>query len=92
MIEPSDIGTLPCTRLPEAFCPACGQKVNAATAANGEDIAPRAGDLTVCFHCGCITSYDKDMQLVLIPEATLKDPSYSEALVARKKIRSFRGL
>lgn len=43
-----------------SYCPACGRTVDAATGIL-EDARPTAGDLTVCWNCGEILRFRKDL-------------------------------
>jgi hypothetical protein len=42
-------------------CPGCGIDNDATTHIQGEDVQPQEGDLSVCFSCGVITQFNKDM-------------------------------
>ena len=47
----------------EQSCPHCGHKLNAASNEMGGR-EPKAGDLSICFHCATILEFDKDLKLV----------------------------
>ncbi len=51
------------TRLPESLCPYCGQRFDAATAAdpNKSDAVPEPGDITVCIGCASILVFNKNL-------------------------------
>ena len=42
-------------------CPRCGYKCDAATAVSDEPIEPKAGDLSVCLHCGAPLEFAEDL-------------------------------
>lgn len=46
-------------------CPGCGTKVNAATGTDGVSV-PVAGDLSVCFKCGTLLVFNKDLSVSLL--------------------------
>lgn len=70
-------------------CPACGYFADRVTGI-GHSQKPRPGDITVCVGCGCICEFDKDLQMVLIPED--KIPADCTARKARIMVRQRRGL
>lgn len=46
-------------------CPGCGTKVNAATGTDGVSV-PAEGDLSVCFKCGTLLVFKKDLSIRLL--------------------------
>jgi DNA-directed RNA polymerase subunit RPC12/RpoP len=48
-------------RLPEARCPQCDYKLDAATIAHGEDSAPSPGDCSFCLNCGQVLIYSAEL-------------------------------
>ena len=44
-------------RLPESRCPNCDYKLDGATVAHGEDVAPQTGDASACLNCGQLLIY-----------------------------------
>jgi hypothetical protein len=50
------------TRLKPDYCPACFHRLDSATGAF-EDVAPQAGDFTVCIQCGTILEFSETLQL-----------------------------
>lgn len=53
------------TEIPDQFCPACFQRLSAATSMGGEHV-PEPGDFTVCIGCGNILRFGPDKILELI--------------------------
>lgn len=58
------------TNLPESQCPTCGYKVGAASV--GADVCesnnprhPQPGDLSICFKCGELLVFGRDLRLSL---------------------------
>lgn len=51
------------TFVPASVCPGCGTTLDAA-AHPTEDVAPSAGDITVCLHCQEILQFDETLSLV----------------------------
>jgi len=60
------------TDLAPDHCTACGKLCDAATIANADDAVPSPGDVTICFDCGHIMVFTKDMRL--------RDPTAAECL------------
>lgn len=54
------------TRLNVDVCPWCRGELNACSSVNG-DVKPRVGDLSLCFHCGEINQFSKEMKLIQFP-------------------------
>jgi len=46
------------TRVPKVGCPGCGAPNDTASA---EDGAPKPGDFSVCFECGCVLRFGEDL-------------------------------
>lgn len=40
----------------DAKCPGCNERVDGATAIDAKT-SPKPGDLSVCFHCGCLLQF-----------------------------------
>lgn len=59
--------------LKPSICPLCGYTLDAATNADsGDKIAPKPGDVTVCFGCAGILEFTEDMGVRLADVATLE--------------------
>lgn len=56
--------------LPVSKCPACGSPNDAASSCDEKDpeekVRPGPGDLSVCFGCGAIQQFQKDLTLKII--------------------------
>lgn len=52
---PDDVGTG--WRLNKSTCPECGDMLDAATKAVGEEGAPEPGALAICAHCYAVNQY-----------------------------------
>jgi hypothetical protein len=50
--------------MPRSNCPMCHKSVDAATAAEGILVRPNPGDISICFYCGEVLTFDPQMQLV----------------------------
>lgn len=53
------------TRHQEQSCPKCAIKVDSATAAFGEEAAPKKGDFSICISCCSVLRYGENLQLYL---------------------------
>lgn len=51
------------SRLETDACPQCGHGIDAATAADGGGGKPRQDDLTVCFYCAALLTFDVNLKL-----------------------------
>ncbi len=49
-------------KIVESKCPTCGKKLNAAKALE-EQSTPVAGDISICFYCGSILSFQEDLSM-----------------------------
>lgn len=49
--------------LPVSHCPACGYKLDTATAAVTKDCRPAPDDVSLCLECGEILIFNEDMTL-----------------------------
>lgn len=47
--------------LPNCKCPNCNKLIDSATNMDGTEISPQVDDISVCFYCGEILKYDKDL-------------------------------
>ena len=59
-------------RLPPHNCPSCYRVLTAATSATGDEM-PRPGNITICFYCGHIMAFAKDMSLRSLTDAEIHD-------------------
>ena len=75
------------TRLKGSECPTCGEFQDAAAEANGGDKVPKPGDVGVCFNCGAINQYDKNLKLQSMSEAECSRPDMKLALMAQAQVR-----
>ena len=46
-----------------AYCPVCGDLLDASTALSDKDILPKEGDFSVCSECGSILVYEEGLFL-----------------------------
>jgi len=53
-------------------CPECGKSMNKSAAADGGNTEPWTGDISLCYECGAICLYDRELQLVKPTEEELK--------------------
>lgn len=70
-------------------CPVCSSKVNAATG----KAPPKAGDLSVCFVCCALLTFNDDMTIRNLSDVELKDidaETKEKLLSLRDQIREFR--
>ena len=77
------------TRVPDMACLSCGT-VNTAATGIEDGSTPDPGSVCVCFYCGHIMAYDKDMRLrALTPEEEIEvagDPRILAVQRARAKL------
>lgn len=50
------------TRLEMNYCPSCGKELDAATSVEKE-ARPKPGDISICFYCGSINTFQEDLKL-----------------------------
>jgi hypothetical protein len=55
--------------IPESNCPHCGNKVSAAS---GDNLDPKPGDICICAWCAGINQYGPQMELLTIPEEQME--------------------
>lgn len=70
-------------------CPVCSSKVNAATGAT----APKVGDLSICFVCSALLTFNDDMTVRSLSDVELKElhtPTREKLLHLRDQVRAFR--
>lgn len=72
-------------------CPGCGKHLNAATpysGGDGEEVKPRAGDLTICAYCTAFLKYEGDaLDLVLLTFTEIGElPSDIRSALVRARI------
>ncbi len=71
--------------IPEAVCPSCGYKMEAATNATGKG-TPAPGDISMCFGCTEVLTFNADMtQRALTPEEFLDLPFEVRRLLIRMR-------
>lgn len=56
----------------KAVCKCCNKK-NDASIAVEDDVKPEEGDISVCYYCGAVSKYNKDLTLTLLSEKDLKN-------------------
>ena len=81
-------------KLPESKCAKCGYKMDGATNVHDQNLRPKAGDVSLCLHCGAIGIFDvaqkvrqpSELELVRI----MREPGVAEEIArieaARKKL------
>lgn len=73
-------------------CPACGKKINAATGTDGISV-PVEGDLSICFDCGTMLVFNKDLSvriLELLELVTLDQDVRDELEKIQNFVRGFK--
>lgn len=60
--------TLETTQLPPVTCPACSYELTACSGAG----TPVAGDLSLCWGCGEVLTFDEQLHQVRLPRAGLE--------------------
>ena len=68
-IDPNEFENV--TRMPKVHCPICGEKLDAASPAEGQG-TPGPGDVSVCFYCTAFLVFGEDMAPELMSEETYK--------------------
>lgn len=82
-------------RIKKSTCRECGTQLDGASEVTGLERKPKSGDVSVCFMCGCLSMFDKDMDLVEIPEDIVEmirdEPeTWEEIQIAIKEIKRIR--
>lgn len=75
------------TRTPDTLCPYCGYLLSASV--GREDHVPQEGDLSLCYSCGGILTYDKDLLQKKITDeilGTMSEEAFQELYLARKVV------
>lgn len=75
--------------MPVTCCPVCANKLNAATGAK----APKAGDLSICFVCSALLTFNDDMTVRSLSDVELKELDTTtrvKLLHLRDQVRAFR--
>ena len=66
-----------------ARCPLCDSLIEASTSETNE--TPDPGDISICYHCGCMCIYTDAMGLRLPTGAEAKEILQNKEMVARLK-------
>ena len=75
-------------RLPDAECPGCGRKLDAARNADrGLKSRPKPGDLTICFYCTAYLEFQEGGSYRLISKAEFQTihPANQKVLAAMRQ-------
>lgn len=65
-------------------CPSCGKKLDAASAADGSEKRPSAGDVTLCMYCAAVLRFSPEMRpLLMTAEQLMKFDAQTAAELAR---------
>lgn len=70
-------------------CPVCSSKLNAATGS----AAPKAKDLSICFVCSALLTFNDDMTVRNLSDVEIKEldvPLREKLFYLRDQIRAFR--
>ena len=70
-------------------CPKCNYELEAHVATDGKGGSPVEGDFTICFNCGEVLEFNKDLIPVICSEEHLKeDPElFMQIKIIQRKIR-----
>lgn len=77
------------------FCPSCGYILDAATSLDDQVIAPKEGDIGICFQCGTLLEYEEGYFVHELSSETLKElqkeypETYNQLINLRNEIISF---
>jgi len=77
--------------MPDCDCPKCGMHIDAATSVNGEDVKPKAGDLSICAYCTEFLIFNEDLTFRSLNEqdiAELSTFTLGQLNTAREYLRS----
>jgi hypothetical protein len=80
------------TLLPEAHCPVCANKLDAASPTQGAP-APEPGDVSICFYCTALLEFNENLIPELMSEEThksLEPATLAELLRVRNAIREIK--
>lgn len=58
----------PIVGLPDTTCPSCHHRINAGVLLSGTS-TPKCGDVGLCYGCGAVLEFNRDLKLCLISEA-----------------------
>lgn len=75
------------TAVPPALCDECGFLLNGVTAADGSDLKPKQGDISICLNCGAPAVLDATLRrrpLGLTDLAKLSTADLSAISAARR--------
>ncbi len=59
--------------LPNCKCPNCDKLIDSATNMDGTDISPQEDDISICFYCGAVLRYDKDLAVEEVSTSFIDD-------------------
>lgn len=62
-------------------CPECGNILNAATAITNINVKPKCNDISICYKCGTILKFNKQLHLIKATEKDLEQISTSDLSV-----------
>lgn len=80
-------------RTPAQACPACGYRLDAHTARDG-DAAPRPGDLSLCLRCGAVLEFGPTLRVRALTDAevdALPPDEHDEVMRTAATILRYRG-
>jgi hypothetical protein len=77
------------TRMEPNPCLNCGTVLDAATSVNKEnDLVPYEGAISICFNCGHIMAFGKDLKFRELNDEEIKDIAGDKTLIAAQKARA----
>ncbi len=68
---------------PDCLCPRCGMHLDRAASPTAPRVAPRRGDLSVCFYCASLLAFDVDMRLAAVSSAQFEQLRIEEPETAQ---------
>jgi hypothetical protein len=71
-------------------CPSCGEILDAHRAFDGSEEQPKPDDLGICYYCGTVFKFDKELNRVSMPAeeiAELPEQLRLELFAARMMVR-----
>ena len=73
------------------YCPCCSKKQDSHSGI-GTEKAPKPDDISICFYCGTVCIFDKDLHLVKMPAEQLQELSKEDPLIYKMIIGTVAGI
>jgi hypothetical protein len=77
-------------KTPHCYCPRCGYRLDAASAAMPGRSLPQEGDLTICMDCTHVMCFNADLSLREVPQHEIDAMPLDEVLELMAAVSSLR--